>query len=86
MFEYNSRINFYNCDPAGIIFYGEVFKFAHSAYEMFLQHLLTEINYFNHPEIVLPIIKANAEYINPLRQGDEIKITVSVTRLLEKSF
>lgn len=86
MFEYNSRINFYNCDPAGIIFYGEVFKFAHSAYEMFLQHLLPETNYFNHPDVILPIIKANAEYINPLRQGDEIKITVSVTRLLEKSF
>ncbi len=86
MFEYNSRINFYNCDPAGIIFFGEVFKFAHSAYELFLNHLLPETNYFNHPDIILPIIKANAEYLNPLKQGDEIKITVSVTRLLEKSF
>ena len=43
-------------------------------------------NYFNHSEIILPIIKANAQYLNPLKQGDEIKITVSVTRLQEKSF
>ncbi|HPN37217.1 MAG TPA: thioesterase family protein [Melioribacteraceae bacterium] len=86
MFEYNSRVNFYNCDPAGLIFFGEVFKFAHSAYELFLEHLLPETNYFTHPEIILPIIKANAQYLNPLKQGDEIKITVSVTRLQEKSF
>jgi YbgC/YbaW family acyl-CoA thioester hydrolase len=68
------------------MFFGEAFKFAHSAYEVFLNTLLPETNYFNHPEIILPIIKANAEYLNPLKQGDEIKITISVTRLLEKSF
>ncbi len=86
MFTYNSRVHFFNCDPAGIMFFGEAFKFAHSAYEVFLNTLLPETNYFNHPEIILPIIKANAEYLNPLKQGDEIKITISVTRLLEKSF
>lgn len=86
MFEYNTKVSFYNCDPAGIIFFGEVFKFAHSAYELFLNTIVPEINYFNHPELVLPIIKTSAQYLNPLKFGDEIKITVSVTRLLEKSF
>lgn len=86
MFTFKSRVNFFNCDPAGIMFFAEAFKFAHEAYENFLSNIYPEIDFFNHPDIILPIIKANAEYLNPLKQGDEITIAVSVTRLLEKSF
>jgi len=86
MFEYTTRVNFYNCDPAGIMFFAEAFKFAHSAYEVFLTSQCTNKNYFNDNKIALPIIKTNAEYFKPLKAGDEIKITVSVTQLKEKSF
>ncbi len=86
MFEYTTRVNFYNCDPAGIMFFAEAFKFAHSAYEVFLTKLSSNRDYFNDDKIALPIIKTNAEYFKPLKSGDEIKITVSVTQLKEKSF
>lgn len=86
MFEYTTRVNFYNCDPAGIMFFAEAFKFAHSAYEVFLTSLSANKNYFNDDKIALPIIKTNAEYFKPLKAGDEIKIMVSVTQLKEKSF
>jgi len=86
MFEYNTRVNFYNCDPAGIVFFAEVFKFAHSAYEVFLTNLNLTKNYFNDDKIALPIIKTSAEYCKPLKTGDEIKIEVFVTLLKESSF
>ena len=33
MFTIKRKINFFDCDPAGIIFYSRIFEFCHSAYE-----------------------------------------------------
>ncbi|MFH0736618.1 MAG: acyl-CoA thioesterase [bacterium] len=86
MFEYNTRVNFYNCDPAGILFFAEIFKFAHSAYEVFLTNLNLNKNYFNDDKIALPIIKTSAEYSKPLKSGEKIKIQLFVTQIKENSF
>lgn len=79
------RINFFDCDPAGIMFYGNAFFLAHSAYEEMLSSL--ELNdYWNNDEYIVPIIKADTQYLNPLRAGDEVEIEVTVSQLKERSF
>jgi YbgC/YbaW family acyl-CoA thioester hydrolase len=80
------RINFYNCDPAGILFYGNIFFFCHSAYEELISSFNLKINYWQNDEFVVPIIKSTADYLKPFKHGDELTIEVSATELRESSF
>jgi len=86
MFTTKSKIYFYDCDPAGIMFFANIFKFAHSAYEDFMKCLETEQNYFLNSNFVLPIIHSEADYLLPLKAGDEVEINVIVSQLKNSSF
>lgn len=86
MFNSFTKVYFYDADPAGIIFYANIFKYAHSAYEDFMKHLKLRRNFFFDKEVVLPIVHAEADYLKPLKVGDELKVDVWVSRLLQSSF
>lgn len=86
MFNANIKVYFFDADPAGIIFFASIFRFAHSAYEDFMAHLKLSRNYFFDDEFVLPIIHAEADYLKPIRTGDELTVNLQVSRLLESSF
>jgi YbgC/YbaW family acyl-CoA thioester hydrolase len=84
-FKTKRRINFFDCDPAGIMFYGNAFFLAHSAYEELLASAgLT--GYWINDNYIVPIIKADTDYLKPLRPGDEVEIEVRVSNLKERSF
>jgi len=85
-FTVKRRINFYDCDPAGIIFFSRVFDFAHSAYEQIIQSIEKEEDYWNNNKYVVPIIKSESTYIKPMKYGDEITINVKVSELRTSSF
>lgn len=85
-FTVKRRINFYDCDPAGIIFFSRVFDFAHSAYEQIIQSIDKEEDYWNNDKYVVPIIKSESTYVKPMKYGDEIIINVNVSELRSSSF
>lgn len=85
-FSIKRRVNFYDCDPAGIIFFSRVFDFAHSAYEQFIQSIIKDEDYWNNDKYVVPIIKSESTYIKPMRYGDGITINVNVSELRLSSF
>lgn len=80
------KINFYDCDPAGILFYGNIFFFCHSAYEKLISSINLKEDYWGNDEYVVPIISSNANYISPLKTGDDLSIEVTVSELRESSF
>ncbi|MCG6913976.1 acyl-CoA thioesterase [bacterium BMS3Abin03] len=80
------RINFYDCDPAGILFYANIFRMCHSAYEKLVSTFELKKDYWRNDEFAVPIIKSSADYIKPFKSGDEINIQVSVSDLRESSF
>lgn len=86
MFQKNIRINFYHCDPAGILFYARLFEICHSAYEEMIKSFNLKDDYWQNEEFVVPIIKTNAEYFFPLKAGNEISIETKVTQLKDNSF
>ena len=86
MFTVKRRINFYDCDPAGILFFAKLFEISHSVYEEMIDSFKFNMNYWNNEKFAVPIIKTNGEYLKPLKPGDEIKINLSVTLLKENSF
>lgn len=85
-FTIKRRINFYDCDPAGIIFYSRVFEFAHSAYEQLIQSIEKNEDYWNNNKYIVPIIKTEANYIKPIKNEDEITINVKLNQLRSSSF
>lgn len=86
MFTVKKRINFFDCDPAGIIFFSRVFEFCHAAYEQLIQSFELEEDYWDNPSYVVPIIHTECDYYKPLKYGDEISIEVLVTQLKNSSF
>jgi YbgC/YbaW family acyl-CoA thioester hydrolase len=86
MFTTNVKIYFYDADPAGIIFYASLFKYVHAAYEDFMRSLHTERDYFFDKDYVLPIIHAEADYVKPIKVGDELRVDLTVSMLKNSSF
>ena len=86
MFKVYRTINFYDCDPAGILFYAKLFEINHSVYEELIASFDLTDKYWTSDSFVVPIIKTDGEYIKPLRAGEEIHINLSVTILKENSF
>ena len=80
------KINFYDCDPAGILFYGNIFFFCHSVYEELIASFKFETNYWQNEDFVTPIINTNAEYIKPFKYGDSVNVELVVTDLRNSSF
>ena len=86
MFTAKKRINFYDCDPAGILFYAKLFEINHSIYEELIDSFKLKTNYWSNDEFVVPIIKTDGAYFKPLKAGDLISINLTVTFKKENSF
>jgi YbgC/YbaW family acyl-CoA thioester hydrolase len=86
MFTIKRKINFFDCDPAGIIFYSRIFEFCHSAYEHMIASFALKENYWMNEEYVVPIIHSESEYVKPIKYGDEISVNVQVSQLRDSSF
>ncbi|MBU1096904.1 MAG: acyl-CoA thioesterase [Bacteroidetes bacterium] len=86
MFVYNTKIKFSNCDPAGVIYFAEVFNLAHETYELFLLNNKTKVDYFISNEIALPIIKAESLFTSAISLHDDIKIELRVLEIRESSY
>lgn len=86
MRKFKRTINFYDCDPAGIIFFARIFDICHAAYEDLINSFDLEADYWNNENYVVPIIHTEGEYYLPLRPGDIVTVNVSVSQLKESSF
>ena len=86
MFKSEIKINFYDCDPAGILFYANLFKFAHKTYEALIESFNLNAGYFNNENFVVPIIHSEGNYFIPIKPGDEIEVSVHVSQLRTSSF
>lgn len=86
MFTTKIKTRFFEADPAGIIFYGNIFKYIHTAYEDFIQSLGLKRDYFNDADFVFPVIHAEADYHSPIKFADLLTINIEITKLKKSSF
>ncbi len=78
---------FSQLDPAGILFFGEVFPICAGVYEDFVQSLGFGWNeWFDHPEAASPVRHAEAEYFRPLRGGQVYTVNVEIVSLRTSAF
>ena len=86
MFSIQKKINFYDCDPAGILFYGRIYELCHAAYEAMIESFDLEEDYWSNDDYVVPIIHSEAKYRNPFTYGQTVTVELKVTSLKNSSF
>lgn len=80
------KINFYDCDAAGILFYARIYELCHSVYEEMIQSFKLEEDYWANEDYVVPIIHSHATYKKPLLYNSSIEIELSVINLSTSAF
>lgn len=81
-------IPFHLSDAAGILFFGHVFSLAHQAFEQFIiQQLECDWeSWFRHPDWVVPIKHAEANYLFPVQTGQECRFEIMIGSIATTSF
>ncbi len=86
MIKFNRRINFYDCDPAGILFFGRIFEICHSAYEEMIAGFNLAEDFWSNDEYIVPILNSEAHYHKPLKYGETVSVEITVRTLKSSSF
>ncbi len=86
MFSIKYKVNFHQTDRGGILFYAELFKIAHIAYERLFDSFNLEENYFESSNYAIPIIHTDADFISPIEFRDELECAISIENIKTTSF
>jgi len=75
---YERRVHFADTDAAGVVYFANVLRFCHEAYEDLLQQLgLNLQQFFSGHHIIVPITEAQVRFLAPLYCGDRVRIIVT---------
>jgi 1,4-dihydroxy-2-naphthoyl-CoA hydrolase len=85
--EYRFNLGMSSVDPAGVLFFPELFRHAHDAYEAFMADVGVALDrILAEGEYALPIVHAEADYTRPLRHGTRVSVGTQISKLGESSF
>lgn len=87
-FEFEMTVSFADADPAGIMFYGTIFKFHHQALELYVTKTLkiTYKDWFLNPDLGVPITKTEAQYFKPLIPGVKYVVKLNISNITSGGF
>jgi len=83
------RIEWGDCDPAGIVYYPRYFAFFDACTSALIERALgmTKHDYLKaHDFAGHPLVKARSRFIIPTRFGDDVTIETTVTEFRRSSF
>ncbi|WP_374077550.1 acyl-CoA thioesterase [Bdellovibrio bacteriovorus] len=80
-------LTFREADPAGIMFFGNIFAIAHDAFEEFIVAAgYTYQEWFGQTDYLIPIRHTEANFLSPFRPGETYEIAASVASIGQTSF
>jgi YbgC/YbaW family acyl-CoA thioester hydrolase len=86
-FEHKRRVRFQDTDPAGIVFFANIFVYCHEAFEEMLRDAGLPLDaIIASREQVLPLAHAEADFKRPFRVGVLATVRASVASIGERSF
>tara|TARA_B110000003_G_scaffold24218_1_gene23171 strand:+ start:4358 stop:4750 length:393 start_codon:yes stop_codon:yes gene_type:complete len=83
---FQQKVSFGDCDPAGIVFYPNIFRWMDAAFHHHLRqfgghaHICKDLG-----ALGIGAMNATSNFRSPLRDGDELDIHVSITGTQNKS-
>ena len=81
------EVRFGDCDPAGIVYYPNLFHYCHVAFEDCWPSVLG----VSYAELIasrglgFPTAHVETDFLRPVRYGDRVEVTVAVERIGTKS-
>lgn len=87
MHRYCFSVQLSSVDRAGVLFYPELFRHAHDAYETFMAQLGQDLpGIFDAADLHIPVVHAEGDYLHPLKHGETVEVTVTPNRVGNTSF
>ena len=84
---YETKIKLHDTDAVGIIFFSNLFKIAHDAWEFVLDRIGFPIkDILDKLDFKLVIIHAEADFLYPLKVNDDIIVKIKVEKIAKTSF
>ena len=80
-FTVQKQVRFHHCDPAGIVFYPQFFYLLHEVQEDFLEHIGFPEHKLIASGIGVPIVDLKTEFLGMCRNGDQLTMTLELTRI-----
>lgn len=77
-FTYSRSIHFSDTDAAGVVYFANILKFCHEAYEASLVASGIDLrSFFSGQDIAVPIVHAEVDFFKPMFCGDQITISLT---------
>ena len=87
MFRYATAVRLPDTDAAGVIFFAQQLRMAHEAGEAFMEAAGYALHTtLSKAGILLPIVRAESDYLAPLHWGDALSVEVRCGRIGTTSF
>jgi YbgC/YbaW family acyl-CoA thioester hydrolase len=87
MHEYRTRIRLSHTDAAAVVFFPRQLELVHEAFEELMRSVGWSLeSLLRGGQWLLPVVRVEADYLHPLRLGDELRITSGLERLGDSSF
>ena len=81
IFSTPKKIRFHHCDPAGIVFYPQFFYLLHEAQEDFFAHIGFPEHEMINAGYGVPIVDLKTQFLGMCRNGDEVDITLVLSKI-----
>ncbi len=76
-FSYHRTVHFRDTDAAGVLYFANLLAICHEAYEASLTAAGVDLGkFFDASETAVPITYTQAEFLRPLRCGDQIEVSL----------
>ncbi|MEM9538150.1 MAG: thioesterase family protein [Cyanobacteria bacterium P01_E01_bin.42] len=87
MYNIQQTIYLSDTDAAGVVYFANIFRLCHQAYEESLARSGLELKALVSPSnLVMPIVHSSADFLRPLFCGDRIEIELTPQQLSETEF
>lgn len=87
MFKTKNLVRMHDIDLAGILYFPRQFRFIHEALEDFMESEGWGFDkIFHHGDFIFVIVHCEADYLAPLRIGDQIQVHMCVEAIGTTSF
>jgi YbgC/YbaW family acyl-CoA thioester hydrolase len=83
---YACRVEWGDCDPAGIIFYPTYFRWMDAASWTFMESAGYDAKRMRMEHIAMPLVSAQCDFLAPALQGDRCEVRSRISRFGGKSF
>jgi len=76
-FTYYYTVRFQDTDAAGVVYFTNVLRICHEAYEASLAASSVNLkSFFTNPSLAFPIVHANVDFLRPMSCGDNLVISL----------